>query len=160
MEITELIKKHTLTCLAGGFVIGLLTCGIGSAMMHFTGTPEFCGNCPSMKHEAVTFAESSHRKQDCAECHLPHDNAVIYMMEKSRSGMVDMYHEVIRAYPARIKLSEDGRRIVNSHCMRCHSATMEGVHVGMGAKDTNDCMKCHSRIAHGSNHHEGGIKVE
>jgi cytochrome c nitrite reductase small subunit len=82
------------------------------------------------------------------------------MMEKSRSGMVDMYHEVIRDYPARIKLSEDGRQIVNSNCMRCHSATMEGVYVGMGAKDTSDCMKCHSRIAHGSNYHEGGIKVE
>ncbi len=160
MEIKELLQKHTLRCLAGGFVIGLLTCGIGSAMMHCTGTPEFCGNCHSMKHEAATFAKSSHGNQDCAECHLPHDNAVVYLAEKSRSGMVDMYHEVIRDYPARIKLSEHGRQTVNSNCMRCHSTTMEDIHVGVGARDTSDCMKCHSRIAHGSNHHEGGIKVE
>ncbi len=137
-----------------------MTCGIGSAMMHMTGTPEFCGNCHSMKHEASTFMESSHRNQDCTECHLPHDNMIIYMTEKGRTGIVDMYHEVLRDYPARIKISDEGRQTVNSNCLRCHSATMEGVHMGMGAKDTNDCMKCHSRIAHGSNHHEGGIKVE
>ena len=160
MEIKELLQKHTLTCLAGGFVLGLLACGVGSAMLHITGTPEFCGNCHSMKLEAATFAESSHREQDCAECHLPHENAVVYLAEKGRSGMVDMYHEVLRDYPARIKLSENGRQIVNSNCMRCHSAAMEGVRVGTGAKDTSDCMKCHSRIAHGSNHLEGGIKVE
>ena len=36
------------------------------------------------------------------------------------------------------------------------------VHAAVGVDlDTGaDCMKCHSRIAHGSNHLEGGIKVE
>ncbi len=39
---------------------------------------------------------------------------------------------------------------------------MQDVHADLG-KDFDsggDCLKCHSRIAHGTNHLEGGIKVE
>ena len=69
--------------------------------------------------------------------------------------MVDMYHEVMRDYPERIELDESARNMVNKNCLRCHSATMSYV------DDRNDnCLKCHSRIAHGSNHLEGGIKIE
>ena len=161
MAIKDLFRKHTLACLAGGFASGLLVCGVASAFLSISGSPAFCGNCHSMKHEAAAFAESSHKNQECVECHLPHDNAVVYFVEKGRTGMVDMYHEVVRDYPARIKLSEDGHKMVNDNCARCHSATMSKVHVSTGKHDTGgDCLKCHSRIAHGSNHLEGGIKVE
>lgn len=162
VEAKELFKKHTLACLAGGFVIGIAATGVASGLMSFTGSPAFCGTCHSMKHEAWTFAESSHRNLECADCHLPHDNAVHYLFAKGKAGMVDAYHEVVRDYPARIKLSDEGRAYVNGNCVRCHSATMENVHASMGTPgDTGgDCMKCHSSIAHGQNHLEGGIKVE
>ncbi len=162
MEVKEFFTKHTLGCLAGGFVIGLVVCGIGAGMMSFSGSPAFCGSCHAMKGEAATFAQSTHQKQDCVECHLPHDNMAIYMIEKGRTGMVDTYHAVLRDYPAHIKLSADGRKTVNSNCLRCHENTMANVHAAIGVDlDTGaDCMKCHSRIAHGSNHLEGGIKVE
>ena len=115
-----------------------------------------------MKGEAASFAKSTHSKQDCVECHLPHDNMAIYMIEKGRTGMVDTYHAVLRDYPARIDLSAGGEKTVNGNCLRCHEQTMSGVHMAVGVdKDTGaDCLKCHSRIAHGSNHLEGGIKVE
>ena len=161
MERKDLFKKHTLSLLAGGFAAGLLAFGAGSVFLSVSGSPAFCGNCHSMKSEAETFARSSHQKQDCTECHLPHQNAVAYFAEKGRSGMVDMYHEIVRDYPARIKLSEDARRMVNENCIRCHGATMEEVRVSMERNDTGgDCLKCHSRIVHGSNHLEGGIKIE
>lgn len=161
MGLKELLQKHTLKCLAGGFVMGLLVCGVAQAMMHGTGTPEFCGNCHSMKLEAATFAESSHQNQDCVECHLPHDNAVIYLVEKGRTGLVDMYHEAVRDYPARIELSAEGQETVRANCLRCHESAMSKVRLTSEAKDTGgDCLKCHSRIAHGANHLEGGIKVE
>ena len=161
MEMKDVLKKHTLACLAGGFAIGLLACGIASAFLSISGSPEFCGNCHSMKSEAATFAESSHKSQECTECHLPHQNFVVYFVEKGRTGMVDMYHEAVRDYPAHIKLSENGHKMVNDNCIRCHGATMEGVHVTEGKYDTGgDCLKCHRRIVHGSNHLEGGIKVE
>ena len=162
MEFKEIISKHTLGCLAGGFALGLLVCGIGAGMMSFSGSPAFCGSCHAMKGEAATFAKSTHQKQDCVECHLPHDNMAIYMIEKGRTGMVDTYHEVMRDYPAHIKLSADGKKTVNANCLRCHENTMKNVHAQIGVDlDTGaDCMKCHSSIAHGANHLEGGIKVE
>ena len=115
MEFKELFQKHTLACLAGGFVIGVAVCGIGSAAMAFSGSPAFCGSCHAMKSEAATFAMSSHRALECTDCHLPHDNAVHYMFEKGRTGMIDTYHEVLRDYPANIKISADGGQTVNDN---------------------------------------------
>lgn len=155
MEIKKLFKTHTLACLAGGFAAGVIAVGIGAAFNSVSGSPAFCGNCHAMEHEAATFAVSSHREQSCTECHLPHENAVVYFAEKGRTGMIDTYHEIARDYPARIKLSADGRETVNKNCLRCHEATMSDVHLNEG-----DCLKCHSSIAHGANHLEGGIRVE
>lgn len=162
MELRDFIKSHTLALLAGGFIVGVAACGLGSAVMAATGSPEFCGTCHSMKQETWSFAESSHSRLECTDCHLPHDNAVIYMVEKGRTGMVDMYHEVMRDYPAHISLSEDARATVNGNCLRCHEGVMDNVHIAVGERyDTGaDCLKCHSRIAHGANRLEGGIKVE
>ena len=159
MNWKEFIKGNALKLLAGGFVIGVGFVGVASAMLHATGTPTFCGQCHSMQHEATTFAMSSHRDQDCVECHLPHDNSAIYLIEKGRTGIVDMYHEVMRDYPERIELSAESRMMVNKNCMRCHEKTMYYVSTPMIAQDSGDCLKCHSRIAHGSNHLEGGIEL-
>ena len=159
MCITDFIEKHTLKCLAGGFVIGAAALGFVQCALHATGNPTFCGQCHSMKHEAATFAVSSHRNQDCVECHLPHDNTAHYLFEKGRTGIVDVFHEAMRDYPERIKLDADARNMVNENCMRCHSAIMSYVdNAPHGPQD--NCLKCHSRIAHGTNHLEGGIKVE
>lgn len=159
MCIKDLLEKHTLKLLAGGFVVGLLVVGVGMGFLHASGTKTFCGQCHSMKHEAATFEVSSHRELDCVECHLPHDNTAHYLFEKGRTGMVDMYHEIMRDYPERIKLDADARKMVSENCARCHEATMS--YVGSApAGMQGDCLKCHSRIAHGSNHLEGGIKVE
>lgn len=159
MNWKSLLQNNALKILAGGFVGGILFCGVASAMIHATGTPTFCGQCHSMKHEAETFAMSSHRNLDCVECHLPHDNTAHYLIEKGRTGMVDMYHEVVRDYPERIKLTADSRMMVSQNCERCHTTTMSYVtEVGIGEQN-QDCLKCHSRIAHGSNHLEGGIEI-
>ena len=163
MEIKELLKSHTLGLLAAGLAVGLLSAGIGSAAMSATGSPEFCGTCHAMKTEAETFAKSPHRNQDCVECHLPHDNAAIYFIEKGRTGMADTYHEVMRDYPAHIVLGRDARRMVDKNCLRCHEGTMSEVHTDMKNMDRDsgaDCLKCHSGVAHPGSHFEGGIKVE
>ena len=159
MCIKDLLEKHTLKCLAGGFIVGVLAVGVGMGFLHASGTKTFCGQCHSMKHEAATFAVSSHRELDCVECHLPHDNTAHYLFEKGRTGMVDMYHEIMRDYPERIKLDASARKMVSENCLRCHESTMSYVDSSPGDAQ-GDCLKCHSRIAHGSNHLEGGINVE
>ena len=159
MCLKSLFEKHTLKCLTGGVIVGVLALGVGMGALHATGTKEFCGQCHSMKHEAATFEMSIHKNQDCVECHLPHDNTAHYLFEKGRTGMVDIFHEAMRDYPQRIKLDADARKMVAENCVRCHGAAMSYVETAPeGTQD--DCLKCHSRIAHGTNHLEGGITVE
>lgn len=162
VAIKDFVSRHTLACLAGGFAIGVAACGIGTAMMSFSGSPAFCGTCHSMKEVTATFAHSTHANLECVDCHLPHDSMVMYLVEKGRTGMNDVYHEVLRDYPAHIKLSDRGRDMVNRNCLRCHANTMDKVHADLfKPMDTGgDCLKCHSRIAHGARPIEGGIKVE
>ena len=162
MAIKDFVSRHTLACLAGGFAIGVVISGAGAAMMSFSGSPAFCGTCHSMKEVTATFAQSTHSKLECVDCHLPHDSMVMYLFEKGRTGMNDVYHEVLRDYPAHIKLSARGRDMVNRNCLRCHANTMKKVHADLfKPMDTGgDCLKCHSRIAHGARPIEGGIKVE
>jgi hypothetical protein len=162
VAIKNFVSRHTLACLAGGFAIGVVISGAGAAMMSFSGSPAFCGTCHSMKEVTETFAQSTHSKLECVDCHLPHDSMVMYLFEKGRTGMNDVYHEVLRDYPAHIKLSARGRDMVNRNCLRCHANTMNKVHADLfKPMDTGgDCLKCHSRIAHGARPIEGGIKVE
>ncbi len=159
MCLKDLFEKHTLKCLTGGVIVGVLAVGVGMGALHASGTKEFCGQCHSMKHEAATFEMSIHRNQDCVECHLPHDNTAHYLFEKGRTGMVDMFHEAMRDYPNRIKLDADARQMVNENCMRCHEAAMSYVDNAPHGPQEN-CLKCHSKVAHGANHLEGGITVE
>lgn len=159
MGLCNLFEKHTLKCLTGGFILGVAAVGFVTCALHATGSPTFCGQCHSMKHEAATFAVSSHRNQDCVECHLPHDNTAHYLIEKGRTGMVDMFHEAIRDYPNRIKLDADARKMVSENCLRCHEAAMSYVETAPSGTP-EDCLKCHSKVAHGANHLEGGITVE
>ena len=59
------------------------------------------------------------------------------------------------------KTKETLERTERALCM--HLDVLDGeIEMAVGVdKDTGaDCLKCHSRIAHGSNHLEGGIKVE
>ena len=159
MCLKELFERHTLKFLAGGFILGVAFLGVTNLFLHISGTKTFCGQCHSMKHEYETFLLSSHRELDCVECHLPHDNFPHYLIEKGRTGMVDMYHEMLRDYPERIKLDADARKMVSENCLRCHESTMSYVNTApSGSQD--DCLKCHSRIAHGSNHLEGGIQID
>ncbi len=96
MAIKDFVSRHTLACLAGGFAIGVVISGVGAAMMSFSGSPAFCGTCHSMKEVTATFAQSTHSKLECVDCHLPHDSMVMYLFEKGRTGMNDVYHEVLR----------------------------------------------------------------
>ena len=159
MCLKDLFEKHTLKCLTGGVIVGVLAVGVGMGALHATGTKEFCGQCHSMKHEAATFEMSIHKNQDCVECHLPHDNTAHYLFEKGRTGMVDMFHEAMRDYPNRIKLDADARKMVSENCLRCHEAAMSYVETAPSGTP-EDCLKCHSKVAHGANHLEGGITVE
>jgi cytochrome c nitrite reductase small subunit len=88
---------------------------------------------------------------------LPQQNFAIKMITKAQTGMNDTYHEVLRDYPATMKLSPKGKAIVEDNCMRCHQSTVQNTGMGAGGED---CTKCHRGLVHGMNKSKGGIKVE
>ena len=72
MCLKSLFEKHTLKCLTGGVIVGVLALGVGMGALHATGTKEFCGQCHSMKHEAaMSYVETapSGTPEDCLKCH-------------------------------------------------------------------------------------------
>ena len=160
MNLKEFVQQNTLRCVIGAFVLGIIVVAGGMVMDEASASPKFCGTCHAMKHEAATHAMSTHANVACVECHLPHENVAIYYMEKGQTGMHDTLHQVLNDYPVHIKISDHGRDIVNSNCLRCHSSTMGNVCVDKGKDGSATCTKCHSRIPHGSNPLEGGIRVE
>lgn len=160
MNLKQLLERHTLRCIGGGFVLALIVVAGGMLMDKASASPVFCGMCHAMQHESATHAVSSHQKIACVECHLPHDNVAVYYFEKGKTGMHDTLHQVLDDYPVHIKISDHGRDIVNDNCLRCHTATMSAVCVDKGKDGSATCTKCHSSIAHGSNPLEGGIRVE
>lgn len=135
-------------------VIGMMAGGAGYA---YSDSPEFCGSCHSMEQAHSTWQASNHKQLKCTECHLPQKNIVTKLITKGTTGTNDTYHEVLKDYPAVMKLSPDGKKIVEDNCLRCHQSTVEKTGMAAGGED---CTKCHRSIVHGTNKSKGGIKVE
>ena len=154
----DYFNKHALKCMVVGFAVGL--CAIFGLIGVYTvaESPDFCGFCHAMKSEYASWSHGKHRGDDCVECHLPNENLGIHLVAKAETGMVDLYHETARDYPANIKITPEGKEYVNNNCFRCHEVTNDNVHSSL--EENKNCIKCHRDIAHGSNHLEGGIRVE
>ena len=135
-------------------MIGMVAVGAGYA---YSDSPEFCGSCHSMEQAHSTWQASNHKQLKCTDCHLPQQNLAVKMITKGTTGMNDTYHEVLRDYPATMKLSPKGKVIVEDNCMRCHQSTVQNTGMGAGGED---CTKCHRGLVHGMNKSKGGIKVE
>jgi cytochrome c nitrite reductase small subunit len=135
-------------------MIGMVATGAGYA---YSDSPGFCGSCHSMEQVHSSWQASNHKQLKCTDCHLPQQNFAIKMITKAQTGMNDVYHEVLRDYPATMKLSPKGKVIVEENCMRCHQSTVQNTGMGAGGED---CTKCHRGLVHGMNKSKGGIKVE
>ena len=128
----DYLNRHALKLMVVGFAIGLLAVfGTVGAYSVFE-SPEFCGYC--------------------------HDNLAHHLVAKAETGMVDVYHETKRDYPANIEITEQGKQYVNDNCLRCHEVTNDKVHQSLG--ETKNCIKCHQDVAHGQDHLEGGTNLE
>lgn len=157
LDTGQYLNRNALKLMAIGCivtVIGLALAGFGYAQAE---KPAFCGSCHSMDQAYATWHMSTHKYIDCTECHLPNNNIAVKMVAKAQTGINDVYHEVMRDYPATIKVSNQGMRTVQDNCLRCHKATVEATGMGAGGQD---CTKCHRGLVHGSNMSKGGIKVE
>jgi cytochrome c nitrite reductase small subunit len=135
-------------------VAGMLFAGFGYA---YAETPRFCGTCHSMEQAYNTWHASNHKQLACSECHLPNGNIAVKLVAKAQTGINDVYHEVLRNYPATIQVTATGKGYIADNCLRCHQSTVEKTGMGAGGQD---CTKCHRSLVHDRNKSKGGIKVE
>lgn len=147
------------------FAVAAVTLAVTAVIVIFVGTgyayadsSAFCGStCHSMQQAHASWQVSNHKELKCTECHLPQGNLVTKLVTKAKTGMNDTYHEVLKDYPATMKLSLEGKAIVQDNCLRCHKSTVENTGMAAGGQD---CQKCHRSLVHGTNKTQGGIKVE
>jgi cytochrome c nitrite reductase small subunit len=111
--------------------------------------PETCANCHVMDSPYENWYHAPHENvTECVDCHLPHENVVVYYLEKGRQGAKDVYAFTTGNIPVAIRASEKSKGIIQNNCVRCHEETVESVMMGPQAFDRY-CWDCHRAIAHG-----------
>jgi cytochrome c nitrite reductase small subunit len=106
-------------------------------------SPDFCAGCHVMKTEFESwFHTGAHRRKQCVDCHLPNDNIALHYVWKSLDGLKDVVLFYSNNVPEQIKLSAHGAKVLQSNCIRCHSATSELI------DRDRKCWDCHRRIMH------------
>ncbi len=109
-----------------------------------TGSPEYCASCHVMEDQYEAWRhQGAHRRINCIDCHLPNNNIVNHLYEKSYQGMRDTFIFYSGRVPERIRLSMEGGKIVQANCERCHGEIISRLEM----TDRN-CWSCHRRLSH------------
>ncbi|OPY74061.1 MAG: Cytochrome c-type protein NrfH [Syntrophorhabdus sp. PtaU1.Bin050] len=140
-----------------GILIGVVLTIAVSVGYQLAGSSRFCGACHSMTDVADRWGLSKHKQFACVECHMPDAGMVERVTYKAQAGFRDLLHETLRDYPAMIRLSARGERIINENCLRCHYSTVERTGMSKGGQS---CAKCHRRLIHGTGLARGGLSNE
>jgi len=113
--------------------------------------PETCANCHVMDSQYENWYHAPHEKfTECVDCHLPHDNIVVYYLEKGRQGAKDVYAFTTGNIPVAIRASEKTKGIIQENCIRCHKDKVESIVMGpSGQPFDRNCWECHRSVAHG-----------
>jgi cytochrome c nitrite reductase small subunit len=106
-------------------------------------TPEFCASCHVMEAQYEAWShQGAHRRKACVECHLPNGDMFTHYFWKSIDGMKDVFVFNSGRVPDDIRISDHGRSVVQSNCIRCHETTVERIN------QERICTDCHRRLMH------------
>ncbi len=104
---------------------------------------DFCASCHVMEAEyEAWFHEGAHRRINCVDCHLPHNNFAAHYVWKSLDGLKDMVVFYSGKVPEFIKASDHAQQVLQSNCIRCHETSVEMIDNG------RQCWSCHRRLMH------------
>ena len=112
--------------------------------------PETCANCHVMDSQYENWYHAPHKNfTECVDCHLPHENKVVYYLEKGRQGAKDVYAFTTGNIPVAIRASDRTKDIIQKNCIRCHEDTVETMMLGSQPYERN-CWDCHRNVSHGT----------
>jgi cytochrome c nitrite reductase small subunit len=140
-----------------GGLAGAVLALFAVASYQTSGDARFCAACHSMGPVYHQWRVSNHKQFPCIECHLPDTHILGKLAYKTKAGLNDYVHEALRAYPAVMPISEEGLRIAEKNCLRCHTSTVENTPM---AAEGGRCLKCHRYLIHGRGAEKGGIRIE
>ncbi len=117
--------------LALGFIaLGMFISFISAIAIKQTSGLQFCSACHSMEPMAKAYRNSVHGGfgesgvvAKCADCHLPHDSLLGYLVQKGKSGMWDLWVETTHD-TSKIdwheKREHKRKFVYDSGCLHCH----------------------------------------
>ncbi len=148
----------------GVIILALFT---AEAVEHTSGA-DFCLSCHSMKPMGKSWKASVHGGNNktgfttkCADCHLPHNNIIEYLVVKTQKGHHDMYVELF-GNPSEIdwklKRKQREKYVYDSACLKCHKklqdVTMANPKAFIAHKNyflgvsNKKCVSCHKYVGH------------
>ncbi len=135
-------------------VIAVLALGyfslVTDAAAYGGSAPETCANCHAMDSQYENWYHGGHSTwAKCTDCHLPHDNVVVYYAEKGRQGAKDTYAFVTGNIPVFMRAEERTKEIVQENCIHCHEDAVGDIVMGEQYFDRY-CWDCHRNTAHGA----------
>lgn len=145
------MNKFLFSLAAVAAVLALGTFAYVSNAFAYLGTnAETCASCHVMDAAYENWYHAPHEKvTECVDCHLPHDNPLSYWVEKSRTGLHDVYFFSTGQTPEVIRAKPETKAIIQQNCIRCHQNTVETVMMGQQPFD-RACWDCHRDVAHGA----------
>jgi len=150
---------RTIVVLVMGILVGMgiYIFYISNAVSYLSDDPKTCINCHVMNPQYSTWFHSSHRERaTCNDCHVPHDNVFDKYFFKAKDGIRHATVYTLRAEPQVIYIKEEGAKVVQQNCVRCHNDLITDNK--MLAKnrefdhfrtDGRYCWTCHREVPHG-----------
>jgi cytochrome c nitrite reductase small subunit len=118
--------------------LGIYIMRISNAPSYLSNKSETCINCHVMNPQYATWNHSSHREvATCVDCHVPHDNITM------------------RAEPQVIFIKEEGKKVVQQNCVRCHeqliadNPVIVNFEASLHFRTERSCIECHRETPHG-----------
>lgn len=163
------MNEKTKAFLVGG-IVGIVIAGVGALisaqMIENTAEIEFCSSCHEMKPMFEAWEKGPHGplgnkrgavRAGCVDCHLPHDNVLSYLINKTKFGTNDlMVHFFKGGHDGDYKYWEEKRKerkhfVFVSNCERCHTKLPDNVmHEKLKSGEIKgDCLDCHWYVGHG-----------
>lgn len=129
---------------------------ISRAPSYLSDDPATCVNCHIMTPQYASWAHSAHRNwATCNDCHVPQDNVIESYIFKAQDGLRHAYVFTLRAEPQAIRITDAGKRAVQSNCVRCHrelvlgEPTLADAREARHARANRYCWECHRYSPHG-----------
>ncbi len=144
-----------------GILVGLIIyiLKISNATSYLSDDPKTCVNCHVMLPEYASWEKGSHgRVTNCNDCQVPNDNILRKYLFKASDGLRHATMFTFRMEPEVIRIKEEGKKVVQENCIRCHSNYLHPISLrAIGAKsiyqdEDRTCWSCHRETPHGKVH--------